>query len=351
MDHDYFSLSTKTESLRYFLRQGNVTAHSLDRVKWHLAPRLSLTLDFPSHVDIEASSRCQMACPMCGRHLMKDLPQGHMDFLLFRRIIDECATEGVYSVKLSWRGEPLLNPQIVDMVAYAKHRGIPDVAFLTNGERLDRDLAAALVEAGLDWLSISADGLGETYESIRRPAKFEDTVEKVRLVRLERERRGRAKPLIRIQSIASAINGNAPEFYEFWSPIADRVNFIADQARSSEERDFALDPHYVCQSPWQRICVMWDGRVAQCHSDYLQKNVLGDAGRQTLRQIWHGEHFAHLRRLMRRKRRLELAPCRVCCDGGVTTPATLEAGGRRIRALRYVGQEASGGKAKTGGVG
>jgi hypothetical protein len=42
----------------------------------------------------------------------------------FRKIIDECATRGVYSVKLSWRGEPLLNPHIVDMVRYAKEKGI-----------------------------------------------------------------------------------------------------------------------------------------------------------------------------------------------------------------------------------
>lgn len=278
---------------------------------------------------------------MCGRHLMKEqgIKEGHMDFELYKRVIDECVKEGVYSVKLSWRGEPLLNPDIVRMVKYAKDKGVKDVAFLTNGERLNPDLTIQLVEAGLDWISFSVDGLGEVYERIRWPETFAGISRKVKFLRDYRDSRGRKKPLIRIQSIWSAIKENPEEFRSFWLPIADRINFIADEARSKEEKDFAHDPDYICQSPWQRICVGWDGRVTQCHSDYLERNILGDVKEQTLREVWHGKPFNSLRNLMKSKRRLELGPCKFCCDGGITQEEVVNIGKKRIKMNAYVGQQ------------
>ena len=34
-----------------------------------------------------------------------------------------------------------------------------------------------------------------------------------------------------------------------------------------------------------KICIGWDGKVAECHSDYLERNILGDVKEQTLRKI------------------------------------------------------------------
>jgi len=339
INHDYFNLNTLPEHAANFIAQGNLVSHAVDRLKWRLGPKFFWVFAFPAHVDIEASSRCQMQCPMCGRGLMKDTRLGDMDFELYKKIIDECAREKVYSVKLSWRGEPLLNSRIVDMVRYAKEKGIKDVAFLTNAERLQPQLSAELIDAGLDWISISADGLGETYERIRFPAKFEKTAENIKQIRRLREEKGLKKPLIRVQSIWSAIKDDPKAYLDFWKPIADKVNFIADQVRSSQEKDFQHDPGFICQSPWQRICVMWDGRVSQCHSDYLEKNILGDVRQQSLKEIWKGKEFLRLRQLMREAKRLSLGPCQICCDGGKTRQEAVDVGGRKIKINLYVGQQ------------
>lgn len=339
IDHDYFSLNSKKEHIANFFRLGNWYAHLIDRIKWYFAPRFFLVFGFPSHIDIEASSRCQMKCPMCGRWLMKGQKQGDMDFGLYRKVIDECAKERVYSVKLSWRGEPLLNPRIVDMVRYAKEKGIKDVAFLTNGERLNFELIDQLINAGLDWISISFDGLGEIYERIRYPARFEKVIENIKYIRDSRNRQGLSKPLIRVQSIWSAIKDNPGEYLDFFKPIADKISFIADQIRSDQQRDFKHDPSYICQSPWQRMCVMWDGRVSQCHSDYLEGNILGDVNENSLRQIWRGEAFVRLRRLMKNKQRLYLKPCQICCDGGITREEVVQVKDKKIHMNVYADQK------------
>lgn len=341
INHDYFSLNTKTDNAKYFLRQGNVLAHLIDRTKWRYFPKYFIVPSFPTHLEVEASSACQMCCPMCKTTEMvsKGIDFfGFMDMGLYRKIIDECVREPLYSIKLSWRGEPLLHPHIVEMVSYAKVRGVKDIAFLTNAERLNLKLTEELVRAGLDWISISFDGLAEIYDKIRKPAIFKETVEKIRYIRKYRDRLNRTKPLIRIQSLHSAIKGQEEEFLSFWEGIADKVNFIADQKRSIDQKDYTHDPYYVCPASWQRMCIAWDGRVAQCYSDYMMGNVLGDVKENSIKAIWHGEPFNNLRKLMKCGKRLMAKPCQTCSDGGIVEKEEVMVGDRKIRAVHYVHQ-------------
>ncbi len=339
VNYDYFSLSSPFQQMKYFVGQGNVVSHIVDRIKWHKFPKWFITPGFPTHVDIETSSACQMKCPMCMAHLMKDMKKGVMNFELFTKIVDECAREHVYSIRLDHRGEPLLNPKIVEMVSYAKNKGIKDVAFLTNGERLNPEITGKLIEAGLDWISISFDGMGDVYNRIRYPAIHEETLEKVKLIRRMREEKSLKKPLIRVQSIYSAIKDNPETFLTLWDGIADRVNIIADQDRSHTKNKFLHDPDFICPSPWQRMVITFDGKVVQCCSDFLEGNILGDVTKTTLRQIWHGRKFEEVRTLFRNRQRLRTKPCQVCCDGAYYKKKVIEVGGRKVDIIEYIDQE------------
>lgn len=334
LEHGYFRLSGNP--VRYFLSQGNITAHLIDRVKFRLFPKFGVVSNFPTHIDIEASSACQMRCPMCYTTNMDDTFKGIMDYSLYTKIIDQAAAGGTYSVKLSWRGEPLLNPRIIDMVKYAKKAGIKEVAFLSNAERLSHAIAEQLVDAGLDWISFSVDGVGEVYEKIRVPAKFNETVEKITHMRRYREKRQQDKPLIRVQSILSAIKDNADEFKKVWEGIADRVNFITDEIRDFEMHDIPHDPFYVCPTPWQRMSIDYDGKVHQCITDYAGKWILGYANKQTLKEIWHGSDFNALRRHFRNHSALSnCEACSYCSDNVVTEGRKIKIGNRTIRASKY----------------
>lgn len=341
INHDYFSLSTRWQNLKYFIDQGYLFSHLIDRLKWHYAPRFFITPSFPTHLEIEAASVCQMRCPMCKTTEMVRAGIdffGFMDLRLYKKIIDECAEEPLYSIKLSWRGEPLLNPNIVEMVSYAREKGIKDIAFLTNGERLSQKLSEQLVDAGLSWISVSFDGFEDTYNKIRAPAVFSETMEKIKYLRYYRDKFKRYNPLIRIQSVHSAIKGRELEFLNLWDSIADRVNFIADQKRSINKKDYRHDPYYICSSPWQRMCVSWNGKVAQCYGDYLMGNILGDVNNESIKNIWHGGAFIELRKLMKEGRRLATKPCQTCSDGGIIEKDEIAVGNRKIKAAHYVHQ-------------
>jgi MoaA/NifB/PqqE/SkfB family radical SAM enzyme len=322
----------------YFLKQGHVCAHIIDRIKFRIFPRLQIVSKYPTHIDIETASSCQMKCPMCYTTYLDNAKKGIMKFGIFKKIIDEAAKESVYSVRLSWRGEPLLNPRIVEMVKYAKNSGIKEVAMLSNAERLDKTMAEKLVDLDLDWISFSMDGSGEVYNSIRAPAKFEETVEKIRYMRHYRDKTGKSKPLIRVQSVLSAIKDDTEGFTKIWEGIADRVNSIADQARDFEIKEMNHDPNYLCPTPWERMTIGHDGKVHQCLSDYDRKHVHGDLETQSIYDVWHGKSFAALRRAFKlRKAVSNLPACQSCSMPVVTEERIIKLGNKKFPARRYKG--------------
>lgn len=72
-------------------------------------------------------------------------------------------------------GEPLLHPDIVEMVRMAKTHGI-ETELVTNGILLDRGTADRLLSAGLDKIVVSIDGVTETSYAEIRPGAGLTTV-------------------------------------------------------------------------------------------------------------------------------------------------------------------------------
>ncbi|HWM49422.1 MAG TPA: radical SAM protein [Xanthobacteraceae bacterium] len=332
----YFTVGGWRQNLRYFLKLGNVRAHVVDRVKFRIYPKLDIVARFPSHLDIETASACQMRCPMCYTTFMPDHLKGIMKWDLYTKLVDQAVELGVYSIKLSWRGEPFLNKRVVEMVRYAKTAGIREVAFLTNAELLTAEHARGLVDAGLDWLSISADGVGKIYNEIRAPAIFEETVEKVRYLKNYRDSQNKTKPLLRVQSIMSAVQNDDAEFRSAWEGVVDRINIIADEIRDFEDRSLEWDRYFVCAKPWQRLTISYNGRVHQCISDYSGKNVLGDASKESLFDIWHGEKAEAVRQAFRDHTYLEKNPaCRNCSYGLKTKTEQIKVGEETMSVRKY----------------
>jgi radical SAM protein with 4Fe4S-binding SPASM domain len=313
-----FRISSRWERLRFNLLRGkgHLLAYLLNRLRWYYYPRFSYAGSFPNHVDVETSSACDMRCPMCytvTEEFKKLVKPRLMRFELFKKIVDECAQNGVYSLRVSLRGEPFLHPQIVEMIRYAKARGIPEVASLTNGLRLTTDQFAELVEIGMDWLTISFDGMGETYERVRKPARFEEMVAKIRQFGQIKRRRGRPKPVLKVQSVWTYIQDAPQEFYELFRPLVDEVASNPEIDFNDRESGVEYLEDFTCPTLWQRLVVGADGRVLMCINDEYGKHPVGDLNHQTIAEVWKGEALqkvreAHLRKAGHR----ELTPCKTC---------------------------------------
>ena len=279
----------------FIKKQGNLIKFLHNRFQWYNYPRLSQVAEFPLHVDIEVSANCDLTCPMCPRRHADVSEYNHMDFNLFKRIVDECAQYNLFSARLSWRGESLTHPQFLDFVRYIKtEKKIPNVSFLTNGHKLNQEIAIGLVEAGIDYVSFSVDGIDDIYDIVRAPAKFESVYNGIKTLKEIREKVGKPRPQIRIIGLWPAIAKNAEGYFNKMKHVADKIvtNPVKDY-RITNETKFAKD--YVCQYPWERLFVGCDGRTQPC-SNSIERLYIGDVREQTLAQIWKGEVMDKLRK-------------------------------------------------------
>jgi Radical SAM superfamily/Iron-sulfur cluster-binding domain len=321
INQGYYTIDSRWRDFMYFFTL--TWPHPLraiwNRIRWHWDPRLRRVAKFPDHVDIEISGICNLHCPMCFRQTKfynMNATHGLMDIDTYKKIIDECASHKIYSIKLSWRGESSLHPKTIEMIKYAKDAGIREVAFLTNGLTVTGEKFREMAKAGLDWISVSFDGLGETYEAIRAPSKYDEALQRLRDMRGVRDEMKSSKPKIRVQSIWSAIRDDPAAYKRVMLPIVDKMNFIPD-VKHLELQDHC--PEFVCGYPWQRLTVCWDGTVPLCIGDLKELYKLGKVPQQSLYDIWHGEAMQKARKLHSDYNRLELPCCAICHQGRKAT--------------------------------
>ncbi len=339
-----FSLETPEREAEFDRRRGSddLAAYAENRRLWTELPRTKTVTDYPQHVDIELASLCNLRCPMCytiTEEFKQRVNAKLMDYDLFTRIVDQCAEGGVYSIRLSLRGESFLHKRIVDCIRYAKQKGIKEVSSLTNGLRLDEEMFTEAMEAGLDWISISIDGMGETYEAIRKPAKFDRVVEKLKNFKKIKEDNGRLKPVIKVQSIYPAIAENPAAFYDTFAPICDFVatNPLIDYLRNDDKNKIFYHEDFSCPQIYQRMTIAADGQVMLCANDENNEYVIGDANTQSIHEIWHGEKMRFARESHACHRGYaEVEPCKHCYLPRRTEPCDVTVGERQLTIENYL---------------
>ena len=166
-------------SLAQMVARGREVAHRAGQYLGIAAGALGWTADRPLtgplYAQVSISDPCDHRCVMCEYHPPAEgtpLEQfggsrpGVMDRATFERLVDELDRLGTRQIDLVGRGEPLLNPRALEMIAYAKRRGFT-VTMISNGSRLTGERADALVRIGLDRYRVSLDAARpETYAKI-----------------------------------------------------------------------------------------------------------------------------------------------------------------------------------------
>lgn len=289
--------------------------YKIYRKKWNEYPQKRIVDKFPLHLDIESTNSCNLRCPMCGRNWMKE-KIGDIGWGLFTKIIDEAAKYHLPSIKLNYRGEPMLHSDISKMVSYAKEKGILEVQFNTNGLLLNKEKAGELIDAGLDRIIFSIDGATkETYEKIRRGSNYEQVVNNIKnLVRL-RNKRGLKRPLVRVQMVKMPGNKNEVEdFIRMWLPVVNRVAVSTERNPLGTKKKVE---HFPCSQIWQRLMICWDGEVRMCCGDWYGEFALGNVKEVSIYNIWHGEKLNKVRKL-HSEGSFDKIPVCACCE--VNTP-------------------------------
>lgn len=285
------------------------------RSKWSELAQTQTVSEYPLLVDIELASVCNLRCPMCYTitdEFKQQVTTTRMNWELYKKIIDEIGGK-VPAIRLSLRGEATLHTKFVECIRYAKENGIKEVSTLTHGGKLTLPFFEKIVDAGIDWITISVDGVGETYEKIRKPIKFNELLDKIKAMKRFKDERGLHRPVIKVQGIWPAIKENPQAYYDTFAPCTDLVAFnpLIDYLSKDTEIDYL--ENFTCPQQYQRLVIGADGLVMKCSNDEENREVIGDANKETVHQLWHGEKMQAVREMhLQPQGFMQSAVCRKC---------------------------------------
>ena len=287
------------------------------RIGWKENAKLAYNSDNwssfnPLCIDIETASICDLACPHCFREYILT-PDKIMKIDFYKKIIDTAAELEIPSIKLNWRGEPLLNPQLEKFIEYAKDKGIIEVSINTNATHLTKERSQSLIDSGLDLIIYSFDGgTKKTYEKLR-PSRFEKntfekTYDNIKNFHLIKKKNNKKFPVTKIQMVLVGDSRNEiKEFYNLFTDYVDDVSVSRYQERGGNMKDidknhidkidkyfkennlpkdtkYNIDPsgdievaiaRKPCEQIFQRLMITYDGRVAMCCLDWGAQHCLG----------------------------------------------------------------------------
>jgi MoaA/NifB/PqqE/SkfB family radical SAM enzyme len=253
------------------------------------APRL------PEIVQIESTNICNAKCVFCPRDEMHRR-QGIMSFDLFCKIVDECVELGITHVRVHNYGEAFLDRHLTEKVRYAKEKGIKEVGMISNGSLITEEIAAGMIDAGLDAINISVDAAGkEVFESTRVHLDYDTVINNIKtLVRLRNES-GKTHPKLILSFVRQNNSADEQAFIAEWSKVADKIH-ITDLHNWAGTLNEKTNVQFPCYRLWLTFTVLWDGRVSMCCADFDGRHIFGDLRTQTIADVWNSPMYRAARR-------------------------------------------------------
>ena len=277
------------------------------------------------------------------------------------RLLDELAQKRawlgpIYPVKLHQMGEPMLHPDLAEIVAHAESRGVP-IELNTNCGLITPERIEGLYRAGLTNLVLSYQTPDvESFKTRKAPRiGFEEYRDKVRLA-VERKLALGARTNLEIdimntkhadgvrivsedqQALAfledwiafcqelESRHGLAPRAHD-WERIRSQSFLDADENGSryalldgvtliwkrchswgnviGGHQTNALADTY-CPAPYDQFVVHWNGDVVACCTDYEGHTKLANVFTESIEGVWRGEILKQRKRDMLEGRLLDV---------------------------------------------
>lgn len=226
---------------------------------------------YPGFLDIEITSKCNMSCQYCPQTMLTR-PKQDMSLDVFKKIVDDTVNY-IPFLSLSGYGEPLLNPDIIEAVKYAKEKGFFRVLLETNAALLDDNMLQKLSEAGLDIISLNLNALDQDSDYARENLPSEAVIKRI----LDFNNKNKAESfLLVLQVIKTQNNNDLIEFYyQRFEYVADKIVIKAFNDFLGEfDNDSAVDfsplskDRKNCAKTMHSLVVASNGQPLLCQQDF-----------------------------------------------------------------------------------
>ena len=272
-------------------------------------------LPAPLSLTVLASSICNLQCKYCvhgsGAPWLERVQRGGRFFELetAKKMVDglrASCEEGIpklHRITYAGYGEPLLNPEIADIIAYTKRSQVcKEAVIVTNAVALTPELSDKLIDAGLDLMRISIQGItaGEYLEQSGRKVDVEKLAKSIQYYYLHKKPGQRVYIKIMDEQLKS--DAERTTFLSMFDCCCDEIAFesLAPVLADASEEDIyqfqkgintnCVAQMRICPLPFYSLHVMTDGSIATC-CYYDHAAVLGNVCRQSIQEVWEGGQY------------------------------------------------------------
>ena len=254
--------------------------------------------DFPTGVQLQTCSMCNGRCTMCPyRDSFSHVKHGVMESKLFEKIIDECSNYNVDEFKPFLMNEPLIDERFCSLIGYAR-KALPDtnIGFSTNGTYLTESVGNGLINFCVDevWVNFS----GNTEETFKKTMHGLDySLVKSNLIAFSKLVKSKKSELRICISMVETMEC-LPEIEEskaFWANYGVTVVPIPFNNRggNSDEQGIKVLSKpigkRICDKPTTKICILYNGDVVLCPSDWYRTCIIGNVNESSIYDIWNSD--------------------------------------------------------------
>lgn len=293
-----------------------------------------IPLSTPFLLYIDPSSACNFKCEFCPtghKELVRESEyrRGILDFDLFKKVIDGLREfdQPLKVLRMNKIGEPFVNKNLAQMIGYAKDSGlVKSIDLATNGALFTHENLIAVINAGLNRLNISLEGINadQYLQYAKVKIDFDAFYNNIKWLYDHKD-----SCEITIKIPGNYLNQEQRDsFYQMFGDYCDRI-FIEDLApiwpafdiekNTSVKIDLSTSQYQqklvykeVCSYIFYSLAINADGTVSACCPDWDQKIIVGDMKQQSLKQIWNSKQLNDLRKLHLLGQRCKNETCKVC---------------------------------------
>ncbi len=295
----------------------DLVKYLIHRYRYEIFPEKKIVDDYPPYLQIEPSSTCNYRCVFC---FMTDNSfnkrssgyMGHMKLELFKEIIDQ-AVGKIEFVSLASRGEPMICPQISEMLQYTAGKFL-NLKINTNASLLNEEKIHAILSGGVKTLVISADAADdELYKKLRVNGKLDKVLKNLELFNKIKELKySKSKIITRVSGVKFSDDQKFEDMKSFWGGLVDQVAFVDYNPWENNYEKETNDILNPCSDLWRRMFIWWDGKTNPCDVDYKSNLSVGVFPNKSINNLWNSESYNNFRHLHINNKRSHLNPCRSC---------------------------------------
>lgn len=272
----------------------------------------------PQKVNFDVCTFCNHKCTFCSNEDKRTL-KNQVSIDQFKKVMDNINKYlDIKELGLSAKGEVLVNKDLINIVKECKNiYKIPYVYISSNGSLLTKENTLALLEAGLDSIKFSINGISkEEYNKIHQKDDFEKVIDNFKyILKLKKE----SFPNLKI-FISSILDKEKKEIdIAFKKLFKENYNLINDSFKynisyTPKFNNFSTDNSKLkpCPLALDEIYIDSDCRLGLCCKDYFKEFDFGSLLKYDFLDLYTSKQMEELRQMHLNKSFPDNHFCRKC---------------------------------------